>query len=152
MLQQSKSGFKGAIYWNKYQSDPKAYAPNQYLNHLIDPSFQGVNRLFVLSFENGNGRISHSNYYLPKVETKDCSVKIDGKNFFDQPVKNDKITYKNIGKIATSQGDNYTTGSLLDYPYFKENYKMITVVLFLRLSRQFGACLFYYFFRDRFSA
>ena len=142
MLQQSKSGFKGAIYWNKYQSDPKAYAPNQYLNHLIDPSFQGVNRLFVLSFENGNGRISHSNYYLPK----DCSVKIDGKNFFDQPVKNDKITYKNIGKIATSQGDNYTTGSLLDYPYFKENYKMITVVLFLRLSRQFGACLFYYFF------
>ena len=145
MLQQSKSGFKGAIYWNKYQSDPKAYAPNQYLNHLIDPSFQGVNRLFVLSFENGNGRISHSNYYLPKVETKDCSVKIDGKNFFDQPVKN-KITYKNIGKIATSQGDNYTTGSLLDYPYFKENYKMITVVLFLRLSRQFGACLFYYFF------
>ena len=146
MLQQSKSGFKGAIYWNKYQSDPKAYAPNRYLNHLIDPSFQGVNRLFVLSFENGNGRISHSNYYLPKVETKDCSVKIDGKNFFDQPVKNDKITYKNIGKIATSQGDNYTTGSLLDYPYFKENYKMITVVLFLRLSRQFGACLFYYFF------
>ena len=146
MLQQSKSGFKGAIYWNKYQSDPKAYAPNQYLNHLIDPSFQGVNRLFVLSFENGNGRISDSNYYLPKVETKDCSVKIDGKNFFDQPVKNDKITYKNIGKIATSQGDNYTTGSLLDYPYFKENYKMITVVLFLRLSRQFGACLFYYFF------
>ena len=137
MLQQSKSGFKGAIYWNKYQSDPTAYAPNQYLNHLIDPSFQGVNRLFVLSFENGNSRISHSNYYLPKVETKDYSVKIDGKNIFDQPVKNDKITYKNIGKIATSQGDNYTTGSLLDYPYFKENYKMIAVVLYLRLSRQF---------------
>ena len=55
---------------------------------------------------------------------------IDGKNFFDQPVKkNDKMTYKNIRKIATSQGDNYTTGSLLDYPYFKENYKMIAIDL-----------------------
>ena len=55
---------------------------------------------------------------------------IDGKNFFDRPVKkNDKITYENIRKIATSQGDNYTTGSLLDYPYFKENYKMIAIDL-----------------------
>ena len=54
---------------------------------------------------------------------------IDGKSIFDQPVKNNKITYENIRKIATGQGDDYTTGCLLDYPYFKENYKMIAIDL-----------------------
>ena len=51
---------------------------------MINPSFQGVNRLFVFSFENENGRSSHSAYYLPKVGIKDYSVMIDGRNFFDQ--------------------------------------------------------------------
>ena len=60
---------------------PKTYAQNRYLNHLVDPSFQGVNRLFVLPFETENGRTSHSNYYLPKVEIKDYNVMTDG-NFF----------------------------------------------------------------------
>ena len=53
---------------------------------------------------------------------------IDGKNLFDQPVRNDKVTYKNIGKIAVGQGDDYTTGSLLDYTYFKK-YKVIAIDL-----------------------
>ena len=92
LLQKFKPGFKRTINWNKYQSDPKAFEQNQYLNHLIDPRFQGLNRLFILSFENENGRKSHSKYYLRKVEIKDYNVKIDDKNFFDQPVKNDKIT------------------------------------------------------------
>ena len=69
LLRQLKSGFKRGIIWNKYQSDRKTYAQNRYLNRLVDPSFQGVNRLFALSFEAENGRKSHSNYYLPKVET-----------------------------------------------------------------------------------
>ena len=89
MLQQLKSGFKRTINWNKYQSDPKTYARNQYLNHLVDPIRQGGNRLFVLSSENEDDRRSHSNYYLPKVEVKDYNVMIDGKNFFDQPINND---------------------------------------------------------------
>ena len=67
LLQQLKSGFKRTINWNKYESSPKTYAQNRYLNHLINSSFQGVNRLFVLSFENENDRSSHSTYYLPKV-------------------------------------------------------------------------------------
>ena len=67
LLQQLKSGFKRTINWNKYQSDPKTYAQNRYLNHLVNPRFQGVKRLFVLSFENKNDRTSHSNCYLPKV-------------------------------------------------------------------------------------
>ena len=54
---------------------------------------------------------------------------IAGKNFFDQPIKNDKITYENIGKIATGQGDDYTTGCLLDYAYFKTYCKMIAIDL-----------------------
>ena len=60
LLQQIKSGFKRTIDWNKYQSDPKTYAQNQYLSHLVDPRFQGVNRLFVMPFENENGRALHS--------------------------------------------------------------------------------------------
>ena len=132
LLQQLKSGFKRTINWNKYQSDPKTYAQNRYLNHLVKPIFQGVNRLFVLSFENENDRTSHSTYYLPKVEIKDYHVMIDGRNFFDQPINSMSKTYENIRKIATGKGDDYTTGCLLDYPYFKENYKMIAI----DLSRQ----------------
>ena len=86
LLQQLKSGFKKTISWNKYESSIKAFAQNRYLNYLINPSFQGVNRLFVLSFENENDRTSHSTYYLPKVEIKDYNVMIDGRNFFDQPI------------------------------------------------------------------
>ena len=126
LLQQLKSGFKRTINWNKYESSVKTFARDRYLNYLINPSFQGVNRLFVLSFENENDRTSHSTYYFPKVEIKDYNVMIDGKNFFDQPITK---TYENIRKIAIGQGDNYTTGCLLDYPFFKENYKMITIDL-----------------------
>ena len=50
---------------------------------------------------------------------------INGENFFDQSIKNNKITYDNIRKFATGQGDDYTSGCLLDYPYFKDTYKMI---------------------------
>ena len=82
LLQQLKSGFKITINSNKYQSDPKTYAQNPYVNHLSWPSFQGVNRLVVFSFENENGRTSHSEYYFPKVEIKDYNVMIDGKTFF----------------------------------------------------------------------
>ena len=96
LFQQLKPGFRRTINWNKYQSDPKTYAQNRYLNHLVNPSFQGVNRLSVLSFENENDRTSHSNYYLPKVEIKDYNVMIDSKNFFDQPIKSDPKTYENM--------------------------------------------------------
>ena len=92
LLQQLKSGFKRTINWNKYQSDPKTYAQSRYLNHLVNPSFQGVNRLFVLSFENEGDRASHSNYYLTKVEIKDYNVIIDSKNFSDQPINSDLKT------------------------------------------------------------
>ena len=129
LLQQSKSGFKRIINWSKYQSKVSIERQNQYLDFLIAPSFQRGNRLLVLLFENENGRKKHTGYYLPTVEIKDYNVMIDGKNVFDQPVTSDTRTYDNIIKIATSQGDDYTTGCLLDYPYFKEHYKLIAIDL-----------------------
>ena len=96
LLQQLKSGFKRTINWNKYESSVKTFAQNRYLNYLINPSFQGVNRLFVLSFENEDDRRSHSTYYLPKVEIKDYNVMIDGKNLFVEPINNNFKTYENI--------------------------------------------------------
>ena len=124
-----KSGFKKIINWNKYESSPKTYTQNRYLNHLINPSFQGVNRLFLLSVENEDQRESHSTYYLPKVEIKYYNVMIDGKNVFDQPINSMAETYENIRKITIGQEDDYTTECLLDYSYFKNHYKMISMDL-----------------------
>ena len=126
-LQQLKSGFKRVINLNKYLSKPELLAQNPNLNHLVETSFQGINRLFLLAFENDNNRISDDEYYLPTVEIKDYNIVINGENVFDQPIKNNKITYDNIRKVAKGQGDDYTTGCLLDYPYFKVTYKTIAV-------------------------
>ena len=79
---------------------------NVNLNHLIERSFQRINRRFVLAFENDDHRIRNKRYYTPNVDIKDYNVMIDGKFFFDQPVRNDKVTYENIRKIATGQGDD----------------------------------------------
>ena len=114
LLQQLKSGFKKTISWNKYESSITTFAQNRYLNYLINSSFQGVNRIFVLSFEHENDRTSHSTYYLPKVEIKDCNVMVDGRNYFDQPINSMSKTYENIRTTATGRGDDYTTGCLLD--------------------------------------
>ena len=128
-LQQLKSGLKRVINWNKYLSKPELIRRNPNLNHLVEPTFQGINRFFVLAFEGDAQRIVHTGYYPPNVEIKDYNVMINGENFFDQPIKNKKVTYENIRKIATGQGDDYTTGCLLDYSYFANTYKMIGVNL-----------------------
>ena len=87
----------------------------------------------LLSFENEYDRISHSTYYLPKIEVKDYNVMIDGRNFFDQPINSMPNsmtkTYENMRKIATGQGNDHKTGCLLDYSYFKDHYKMIAIDL-----------------------
>ena len=129
LLQQLKSRFKRVINWNNCLSKPELLAQNPNLNHLVEPNFQGVNRFFVLAFENDEQRTSHSGYYLPNVEIKDYNTVINGENFFDQPIKNNKVRYENIRKIATGQGDDYMTGCLLDYSNFKDTYKMIAVDL-----------------------
>ena len=81
-----------------------------------------------MAFENDTFWTSSKRYNLPNVKIKDDNVMIDGKNF-DQPIKNDNITYENIWKIAIGQEDDYTTGCLLDYDYFKNYYNMIAIDL-----------------------
>ena len=99
LLQQLWSGFKRVINWDKYLSRPELLPQNPNLNYLIEPSFQGVNKLFVLAFENDAQKKVHSGCYLPNVEIKNYDVMINGENFFDQPIKDDKVTYKNIKKL-----------------------------------------------------
>ena len=86
---------------------------------MIDPTFTNVKRLFILSFENETDRVSFSKYYLPKVEIKDFNVLIDGKPFFEVPVKNKAETYEAI--IEMSKNNDYSIGNLLDYEYFKDH-------------------------------
>ena len=100
---------------------------NNNLNYLIDPTFTKVNRLFVLSFENENDRTSFSKYYVPNVQIKDFNVLIDGKSFFDMPIKNGEETYEQI--IEMGRNNDYTTGNLLDYEYFSKHYKLIAIDL-----------------------
>ena len=102
-------------------SNVKAFVQNRYLNYLNSSSFQGVNRLFVLSFENKNDRISHSTYYLPKVEIKDYNVMIDEINFFDQPINNMNKTLEKLLLVKEI--------IIQLVVCFKENYKMIAVDL-----------------------
>ena len=101
---------------------------NNNLNYLIDPTFSNVNRLFVLSFENEDDRTSYYKYYMPSVEVKDYNVLIDGNAFFEFPIKTTEDTYEKIIQITDHSG-YYTRGNLLDYDYFKEHYKLISIDL-----------------------
>ena len=86
-----------------------------------------MNRLFVLTFENEDDRTSFSKYYVPKVEIKDFNVLIDGKPFFEIPVKTKEEAYETI--IEMTKYNDYTTGNLLDYEYFKDHYKLVAIDL-----------------------
>ena len=100
---------------------------NNNLNYLIDPTFTNVIRLFVLSYENENDRTSISKYCVPKVEIKDFNVLIDGKSFFEIPVKSKEEACEAI--IEMSRNNDYTIGNLLDYEYFKDHCKLIAIDL-----------------------
>ena len=105
LFEQLGSGFKRVINWNKYLQKPESLGQKPNLNYIIEPSFQEVNGLFVLAFENDAQRTVHSGSYLPNIEIKNYNVMINGENFFDQPIKDNKVTYKNIRKVATGKGE-----------------------------------------------
>ena len=126
-LEQLKSGFKRTIKWNKYRLEMTNQTKTNQLNHLIDPTFTKVNKLFVLSFQNEEQTTSFSKYFVPKVEIKNFNVLIDGKIFFDVPVKNKEEAYETT--INISKSNDYTTGNLLYYKYFSEHYKLIAIDL-----------------------
>ena len=134
LLEKLKSGFKKTIKWNKYRSQMTIQNNNNNLNYLIDPTFTNVNRLFVLSFERieennvkKDYRDPFSNYYLPKIQIKVYNVLIDGKSFFDLPVENEEEAYEKI--IEMSNNNDYKTGNLLDFAYYKDNYRLIATDL-----------------------
>ena len=124
LLTNLKSGFKREIIWNKYRSQMTTEAVNINLNILINPTFTNVNSLFVLAYQTANDRQSYSQFYLPRVMVKDFNVIIDKLAFFDLP---EEEAYEKI--IDISRNNEYTTGNLLDYDYFKIYYKLIAIDL-----------------------
>ena len=126
LLEQLKAGLKRIIKWNKYRSEIPNQTENKNSDYFLNPIFTNVNRLFVLTFENEDDRTSFSKYYLPKVEIKDLNVLIDGKPFFEIPVKNKEEAYEAI--IEMTKNNDYTTGNLLNYEYFSK-YHLIVIDL-----------------------
>ena len=124
-------GFKRSIYWNKYKTIFKNY-DDEYIRERLDASFQGVNKLFVLTYESGNNvtdENSYGRYFLPRKEIKNCNIEIGGRNFYDQSINDSIKQYDEIRKISTGQGDDYSTGCLLDFSCFEKNYRLIAADL-----------------------
>ena len=132
-----EDGFNRTVYWNEHQTkkETRNLDNNNFTRFPLDASFQGFRRLFVLSFDNTNNgaknveRKSHRKYFLPRVNIINYNVLIDGRNFYDQPVNSLVKQYDEIRKIATGQGDDYTTECLLNFQYFKDHYNLIAVDL-----------------------
>ena len=141
LTNQLNEGFKRSVYRNSYETKPeKVIEKGKNLYELLNASFQGVKRLFVLTYtiaapvgtnpaDNTAGIKSNRKYFLPRGEIKNYDVLIDGRNFYDQPINDIVKQYNEIRKVSTWYGDDYTTGCLLDYAYFKDNYILIAVDL-----------------------
>ena len=119
LLTNLKSGLKREIIWNKYISQMTTEAVNNNLNILIEPTFTNVNRLFVLAYQNADDRQSFSQFYLRNVMVKDYNVIIDKLAFFDLPIKTEEEAYEKF--IDISRNNEFTTGNLFDYDYFKKH-------------------------------
>ena len=130
-----EDGFNRPVYWNEYQTkmETKNLDNDNLTRFTLYAAFQGVRRLFVLAFNNTDGnankveRNSHKKYFLSRVNITNSNVLIDRRNFYDQPINDLVKQYDEIKKTATGQGDDYTTGCLLDYQFFKDHYNLIAV-------------------------
>ena len=133
-------GFKRTIYWNEYKViDNKIVeiagnSEEKYTRELLDSSWQGAKRLFVLTYNNkeGNNQVSidsYKIYFHPRVKIENYNIEIDGRNFYDQAINDSVKQYDEIRKISTGQGDDYTTGCVLNFAYFLKKYRLIAVNL-----------------------
>ena len=150
LTKQLNEGFKRIIYWNQYVSKPFPETPHKktgITRFALDAAFQVVNRFFVLAFEDTRAdeaadapaprnlvanqviRDSYRKYFVPRVDITSYNVLTDGRNFYDQPINDSVRKYDEIRMIACGKGDNYATGCLLDYDYFKKNNQLIAVDL-----------------------
>ena len=133
-IEQQNKGLQRSIYWNEYKTkeinenaDANVF---KYIN--LDPSFQGVNRLFVMAYNRANDRPTRNGqqkYYLPRIDLEKYNVIIDGRNFYDNPIESDIEKYRELKKVMIGKGEDYTTGSLLDFNYFDKHYKLVAVDL-----------------------
>ena len=127
-IEQQNKGFQRSIYWNEYKTkeinedaDANVF---KYIN--LDPSFQGANRLFVMTYNRANGQ---QKYYLPRIDLEKYNVIIDGRNFYDNPIESDIEKYGELKKVMIGKGEDNTTGSLFDFNYFDKHYKLVAVDL-----------------------
>ena len=131
---------EGPIFWNKYKVIPNkiveiaADDSQYYIRELLDSSWQGVKRLFVLAYNNtaGSNQVSvdyYNKYFLSRIKIDKYNIEIDGRKFYDQPINDLIKQYDKVWKISTGQGDDHTTGCLLDFDYFEKNYRIIAADL-----------------------
>ena len=133
-IEQQNKGFQRSIYWNEYKTKEINENPDanvfKYIN--LHPSFQGVNRLFVIAYNRVDGQPSRNvqqKYYLPRIDLEKYNVIIDGRSFYDNPMESDIEKYRESKKVMIGKGEDYTTGSLLDFNYFDKHYKLVAVDL-----------------------
>ena len=133
-IEQQNKGFQRSIYWNEYKT--KGVTENADANNFkyisLDPSFQGVNKLFAMAYNSANNqaiRDGRKKYYLPRTDLNKYNAIIDGRDFYDNPIESDIEKYRELKKLMIGKGEDYTTGSLLDYNYFQKHYKLIAVDL-----------------------
>ena len=133
-IKQQNKGFQRSIYWNEYKTkEINENADANVFKYIdLDPSFQGVNRLFVMAYNRENGqptRNGQRKYYLPRIDLEKYNVIIDGKIFYDNPIESDIEKYRELKKVMIGKGEDYTTGYLLDFNYFDKHYKLVAVDL-----------------------
>ena len=133
-IEQQNKGFQRSIYWNEYKTKERNKIADdnvfKYIN--LDPSFQGVNRLFVMAYNRANDQRTKNGqqkYYLPRIDLKKYNAIIDGRNFYDNPIESDIEKYRELKKVMIGKGEDYTTGPLLDFNYFDKHYKLVAVHL-----------------------
>ena len=123
-IAQQNKGLQRSIYWNEYKTkgQDKDADANNFKYIILDPSFQGVNRLLVMAYNRVDGQLTRNGkqkYYLPRIDLEKYNVIIDGRDFYDNPNESDIEKYRELKKVTIGKGEDYTTGSLLDYNYFK---------------------------------
>ena len=133
-IEQQNKGFQRSIYWNEYKTkEINENADANVLKYInLDLSFQGVNRLFVMAYNRANGqptRNGERKYSLSRIDLEKYNVIIDGRSFYDNPVESDIEKYRELKKVMIGKGEDYSTGSLLDFNYFDKHYKLVSADL-----------------------
>ena len=127
LYEELKTGITIDFTWNKYRPQVINQPATNNLNYLIDPTFNNVNRLFVLAFENEKDRSTFEKYYMPTIKIKDYDVLTDQQPFYEIPITNKVETYKAITELI--RDDDFTTGNQFNYEYFSTHYKFIAIDL-----------------------